>query len=193
MNTYAELTSALKAFIGQQGNAEVESQIPVFVSLGEDDIYRVLRHDRMLKTLSLGTLPFTLPDDFIEAKAFWCGDSTLEYVAPDAIINTNETSTTTTCWSILGGELIFDAPPSGCGELIYYAKPEPLATATNVLFKQNSDLFLFAALAHAMIFLRDESRQQSWASAYQGKLSTLIRSAWDERIPSGQTLSTTYR
>lgn len=190
MNTYSELLAAVGAFIGQGGNSEVETQIPVFISLGEDEIYRDLRHDRMLKTASIGLFPFVLPDDFLEAKAFWCGDTVISYVQPDMIINSDETSTNTvtTRWSILGNELIFDVLPSGCGELIYYAKPAPLATEVNVLFKQNSDLFLYAALANAMIFLHDETRLQSWVAAYQAKINSLMGVSWDERIPKAQPL-----
>jgi hypothetical protein len=149
----------------------------------------------MLKTLSVGIFPFQLPADFLEAKAFWCGDTAISYVPPEIIINaaTTSTATATTQWSILGNELVFDVLPSSCGELIYYAKPAPLATEVNTLFVQNSDLFLFSALANAMIFMHDETRLQSWVMAYQTKLEALKLAAWHERIPKSQPLVITLR
>lgn len=194
MNTYQGLTAAVTAFAGQEGNPEFTQQVGTFIALGEADIYRKLRHDRMLKSIPVGTAPpYLIPDDFLEAAAVDHGYDVCEYAPPDIVRDIEATTDAPTLWSLFGSELVFDGTPTDVTILIYYAKPPELIAAVNPLFVQNSDLFLYAALSHAMIFLRDEARQAVWAGLFQTKLAELIGSAWDARVPKRQPLTTRTR
>lgn len=194
MNTYAELVSAVSAFLGQDGNPDVEAMVPVFVSLGEDDIYRRLRHPFMVKNAAVGTVsPYTVPDDFLEAVAVWNGYEKIEYLPADRILASEATSEEPTQWSVLGEELIFDGTPTTVTTLSYYAKPDSLATSTNRLFLANSDLYLYAALTQSIPYLRNEERAQVWGQLYAKKLEDLKLAAWDADRPHGQPMYSTLR
>ena len=52
--------------------------------------------------------------------------------------------------------------------------------------------FLFAALAQAMLFLRDEARQGIWDTMAKQKREELMASSWDARIPKQEPLRTRY-
>ena len=190
MNTYAELVSAVTAFMGQEGNPEVVNQVPLFIALGEATIYRQLRDERMITNTLVGTTPpYILPDDFLEPQAVWIGYSKISYVPPDMILQDEVSTDTATLWSVLGTELLFNGATTDTTTLSYFAKPAPLVEEVNNLFLLNPDLFLYAALSEAMIFVRDESRSGVWKGLFAEKLAAVRSAAWDARLPRAQPLN----
>ncbi len=190
MNTYTELLNAVTSYAGQDGNLEFTDMVPLFISLGEADVYRNLRHDRMIKNIAINSVipPYLIPDDCLEMVAVLQGYSQCEFVTSDFILSKPATATDPTVWSILGNELIFDGTPTSNTAISYFSKPVELAQAANPMFVQNPDLFLYAALSHAMIFLRDEVRQGIWDGLFRQKLQEIMGAAWSARLPKQQLL-----
>jgi hypothetical protein len=191
MNTYNELSTAVTSFAGQDGNPDFTNMVGVFIDLGEADIYRLLRHDRMVKHYTLGgAAPYEVPDDFLEAAAVNQGYAVCEYAPPDLLLSIEASTDVPTHWSIFGNEFIFNGTPTVETVISYFARPTSLATEANALFKLNPDLFLYAALSHAMIFLRDEARQAVWTGLFRAKLAEINAASWDARVPRQQPLRT---
>ena len=191
MSTYTDLANSVTAFAGQEGNSEFTNQVGTFIELGEADIYRSLRHDRMVKSYAMtGSAPYLIPDDFLEAVAVNHGYAVCEYQPPEILLNAEASTEPPTQWSIFGSEFVFNGTPTAETVVSYFAKLPALVTQPNALFLLNPDLFLYAALAHAMIFLRDEGRQSVWAALFKQKLQEIEAASWHARLPKQQPLKT---
>jgi hypothetical protein len=193
MNSYSELSAAVTAFAGQEGNPEFTNQVGLFISLGEDQVYRSLRHDRMIKSAALsGSPPFLIPDDFLEMSAVNHGYDLCEYAPPELVLSAPASTDPPTLWSILGSELVFDGTPTAETVISYFAKLPNLVNEPNALFLLNSDLFLYATLTQAMIFLRDEAREGAWDGLFKRKLDEINAASWHARLPKQQPLKMRY-
>lgn len=191
MSTYSDLSTAVTSFAGQEGNSEFTNMVGTFIELGEADIYRSLRHDRMVKSYALsGAAPYLIPDDFLEPVAVNQGYAMCEYKPPEVLLAVAASAEVPTAWSIYGSEFVFDGAPNAETVVSYFAKLPALVTQPNALFILNPDLFLYAALAHAMIFLRDEGRQSVWAALFKQKLQEIEAASWHARLPKQQPLKT---
>lgn len=189
MSTYSDLSTAVTSFAGQEGNSEFTNQVGTFVELGEADVYRSLRHDRMVKSYALsGSAPYLIPDDFLEPVAVNHGYTACEYRPPEIILAVEATLEAPTAWGIFGSEFVFNGLPTAETVVSYFAKLPALVTQPNALFLLNPDLFLYAALAHAMIFLRDEGRQAVWTGLFRQKLDEINAASWHARLPKQQLL-----
>lgn len=72
-----------------------------------------------------------------------------------------------TFYTIEGDSIVF-APVSGAAKfarVLYYRRPSAVATAVPRLFRDNPDLYLYAALTHASPYLGDDIRSVTWAAA----------------------------
>lgn len=191
--SFTNMSDAVIAFAGQQGNYEFTSMVGAFIGLGESDVYRNLRHDRMVKSVVIGsgagTNPYPLPDDFLEAVTVTHAGSPCTFKPPDVVLMAGTSDGPPTCWAILGGGFIFDGTPTNETVVVYFARLTALVEEQNVLVDLHPDLFLYAALAHAMIFLRDEQRQGIWEGLFQRKLQEIDSASWHARIPKQQTLT----
>ena len=221
MNTYTDLANAVTAYAAQSGNPEFTSMVKTFILMGEANIYRNLRHDRMIKNMGLdGAGPYLLPDDFLEMSAVNHGYTVCEYLPSEILLNVDVSTGAPTAWSLFGNEIVFNGTVTEETVISYFAKPPGIdytptpdswtegnvqawsaestvlwqgteavdAPETNALFLLNPDLYLYAALAQAMVFLRDEARQAVWDGLFQQKLQELKDASWHARIPKQQPL-----
>lgn len=189
MDTYAELVSAVEAFIhGSDIDPRVSTQVPVFIDLGEAAVYRNLRDHRMIQNVNLDyeNPPYLMPSDYLEADSMHVGYTEVNFVLKEAILQNEVTEDVPTWWSIHGQEFIFNGTPTDTTILTYYARPAALATEVNDIFLLNSDLFLYAALREAMVFMRDEERMAIWAANFQQRLQEAQLAAWAQSAPRGQ-------
>ena len=68
------------------------------------------------------------------------------------------------------GDLIVFGPAADATytvRMLYYRRPQAIATAVSRLFTENPDLYLYAALTHASPYLDDDQRAATWAAFFE--------------------------
>jgi hypothetical protein len=84
-----------------------------------------------------------------------------------------------------GSSFIFGPFPDGAYTVLgtYYKRPTTILSAVNDLFSLNPDLYLFAALAESVAFLKDDQRVPMWIA----KRDAVIRSVNEEADEMDET------
>lgn len=163
ITTYTQLQSTVEQILSR---ADASNFSASAISLAESWIYRKIRAREMESDLSVTVTSGvgTLPSDFVEVKyAMW--DTAVLRPRPASWIKSTYTggASVPVYYAVDGADVIFGpSPNAGSMTGVYYKKFDPLATATNALFLANPDLFLFAALAECMFFIKDDKRIATW-------------------------------
>jgi len=170
ISTYAELQTAVKNWLHRE---DLSPYIDDFIALGEARIGREVKARQMEQRVS--TTPTSgyasLPSDYVSMRAIRIQGSTigwLDYVTPDEFFNQfpSSVSSVSKKYTVFGDELVFPSAPTGDIELWYFKRLTALAIAGHTLFTANPDLYLYAALAAAQPFLKDDKRIQMWEAQY---------------------------
>jgi len=168
------------------GRADLSAIAPDLIMVGEKWVFRHARSREMEAALS-----FTIsggvgavPSDYVAIKhARIDGTPTRHLKVRDTrwIFENYPNRSATAKPSYIGvdaAEFVFgpftDADYSVLG--IYYKKLTPIASSANALFLANPDLYLFAALAEAEPYMKNDARIQIW----MGKRDAIVRDIRDE-------------
>ena len=154
----------------QRGTA-LDSVIPDFVALAESQIRQDVRC-RAMEQSATGTLSGTtvaLPTRFAEARRVILNDRPQRYVTPEEW--TRQENYVTDRYTILGQNFLFQG--SGDYQIDYYQWFAALSGAsdTNWLLTNHPDVYLFASLAEAAVWTRDDP--MIWVQRYQAALEKL--------------------
>lgn len=159
--------------------------LDLIVGLGEARIYRGdamqggLRASTMLQPLSVAVVSNAadLPADLLELKEiYFSGERPLEILPLDRVrlLEADGSHGGTTGFAAQDGDkLRFWPEASGTVLGSYYAKPEALKTVTwadATTFARYPELFLYACLYEAAIFLGMYDKQPMWESRYRNIL-----------------------
>lgn len=166
-----DLLTADKSVAGSIRHMLGRDDLPAELILTEAQayIYQRLRSREMLTqadfTFSSGSSEAPLPDDFLDGVQFlpdgW--GYPLEFYHEEKLIQQRDSdgalvSSTPSKWSIIGTTAIIDCSASEdmAGQLIYYAKPDPLSTTngTNFLTSRYPTLLRFACIAKGFEYLQ---------------------------------------
>ena len=174
ITTYAELKSAIADFLNRD---DLTSTIPTFISLGEAQIARDVRHWKQEKrvTTSVDERYENLPNDWIELKFITLSTGAmLETVAPSNMADMRARSDTPGVPKYVrmtADQLEFYPTPSAATDIsmLYYARTPALSDAspTNWLLSDAPDVLLYASLIHSAPYLAEDARVQIWGSLYQ--------------------------
>lgn len=137
--------------------------IPTFVQLAEQEIYRNLRLQNMIKVVSStateqlpgGEWVASPPDDALEIAHIESGGVRLNYVSTDQMdVDLFHAFTLTNCLILVSGDSV-DM------DIYYYARPPDLTSVApaNWLTTNAYDLLLHASLAQGFGYLMDEPRE----------------------------------
>jgi hypothetical protein len=181
ISTYAELVTAVGNWAHRDDTAFTD-RVPEFVKLAEARFNRALRTTDMEETLAstaLSSGEASLPTGFLAWKELrFDGDTDytlqpkpLEFIRaqdPDSTSNPRYfavTKSTVICW-----------PASGSIKGTYYKEIADLQTnSTNWLLTSHPDLYLFATLTEAALYLHDDSRIPLWAEKASALLDAVQR------------------
>jgi hypothetical protein len=197
ISTYAGLQAAVATFIVR---ADQTANIPTFIQLAETRLNRVLRKRQAEMDVSLTGVPgsrmIALPAAYSEALTLWItlpgsgGRTELNFVDPAVLLTYTDVGQPY-AWTIDGTNLAFERP---CDQayaftlrcLEKYALSD--AAPTNALLTDYPDAYLFATLAEAGPFLRDDD----FTANYEQKLQRTIGeiNAKDARSRAPQHLVT---
>lgn len=177
--TYADLQTAVSNWLHR---SDLSSYVPDFITLAESRIGREVRskyQEERLATTAANYL--TLPSDYLEMRALWVTASpsySLEYMDPFVFFQKYDTSESgdPTIYTIIGDTLRFwPSPNSNAIELWYYKKLTALSSSVNSLFTNHPDLYLYASLAAATPFLKDDKRVALWEGEYKSVRDSVNR------------------
>jgi hypothetical protein len=174
ISTYAELEDAVENWLHRSGLGDRTAE---FIVLGEARIGREVKAREMEQRVSSTPTDTSesLPSDFVSMRAIRIKGGTigwLDYMTPDEFFNTTASSSSSTQkkYTIFGDEIIFPITPPGDIELWYYKKLAALSSATNTLFTRNPDLYLYAALSEASLFLSSTDKK---LAMFEGKYQSI--------------------
>jgi hypothetical protein len=174
ISTYAELQTAVQNWL-HRSDSSLTSRVTEFITLGEARIGREVRC-RIQETRVTASADdyMSLPSDFLEMRNVFLTTGgnryKLQAVGADSLIEifTSTSTGTPTHYAVIGDELALGPAPSGTFtvEMWYYKKLTALSSATNTLFTNNPDLYLYASLAAAGPWLRDQKQVALWEGLY---------------------------
>lgn len=179
ISTHAELKTAISNWLKR---SDLSTYLDDLIMLGETRIFRDVRSIEMQASYSeaidtaSGTT--TVPDGFIGWVSVNIGTTAsrrpLEVTTAHQIVTEmdypDRTGMPKMIW-LRGGGATFgyypfpDSDYSVAGT--YYKKPGTLSSAVYTLFTNNPDLYLFASLAEAAPFLKDDKRVELWEAKYR--------------------------
>jgi hypothetical protein len=176
--TYAELQTTIGTWLHR---SDLTAMIPDFITLGEDRIYRSLRHKDMEtslnSTISSGVL--TVPSDFIQMRFAYIDSSpsqSLDFVSPNIIYKKYGQRSATGFPKLMareGSNFIFGPAPDSDYTVkgIYYKRLNSLASEVNAIYTAHPALWLYSALCESAPFLEHDERVLLWEQAFQKILS----------------------
>jgi hypothetical protein len=185
ITTYTELKATISDFLNRD---DLTASVPSFIALGEADMQRKIRHWRQEKrsTAEINTQYSALPSDFIEAIRFYNTDTDtqpLELISQWELLDrkrkASNVSGSPTYYAITAGEIEVYPVPDGTYnmELYYFGRVAPLSdsVAANWILTYHPDVYLYGALMHTAMYLKDDARLQGWAALYQQGIDAINR------------------
>jgi hypothetical protein len=177
--TYTQLVQDVADFLNRQ---DLTSVIPTFIRLAESRMNRTIRTRQMeyRVTAQIDRQFSTLPNDFLEMRNVQVNSSPvtpLEYVTPQEADRQRARGIqgSPRYFSIVGNrmELIPVPTETIVVEMVYYQKIPAIsdAVSSNWLLDRHYDLYLYATLVQAALYLKDDP--SSWATLFDSALSEI--------------------
>lgn len=191
ITSYSTLKTAIADWLNR---ADLDQQIPDFISLAESTLSDVLRSSFMVTTSSVSltagkaALPATALE-IVYAQVASQPSEPLEQVTPQQLLMLRRARTKAAAnprfFAVVGRDVIVTPSPAGALslDLSYYQKIPALSDAapTNWLLTEAPHVYLYTSLLHATPFLMDDARY----AVFQNTVSQQVMSA----VRSSQTLS----
>ena len=170
ITTYAELKTAVASWLARD---DLTAQIPDFVALAESEIRRRLRSKvvREALTLTADEESIDLPSGVGELRSVRLNTGVyffnINLVTPETLADYRTAGAGMPRWgAVVDGELLLVPTPdtSYTAEVIYYAALTPLtdSATTNSTLADSPDIYLFATLVRASVFLEHDERVPVW-------------------------------
>lgn len=162
ITNYGELKSAIASFLQRD---DLAASIPMFVDLATARFSDELRTPEM-ETVVASTLSAewtALPSDFRAIRLIEADGDVLEYRTPWQLqrMIQNALVPDVPYYTIQDMQFrVYPFPTSSAAEVTYYAALPALVndSDSNWLLAKRPDVYLYAALAHARLFLHDDAR-----------------------------------
>ena len=170
ISTYTELKTAIADWLNR---ADLDQQIPDFITLAEATLNKVVRHSRMVATSTLSIAAnaqkVAAPTDMLEPIMLQVSadpDYPIEQCSVPQLImlrrNRMRNTGTPRFFALIGRNIeVTPTPPSLTSIDLTYYQALPALTGgnpTNWLLTYDPDLYLYTSLMHAAPFLKDEAR-----------------------------------
>ena len=198
---YDELKIAVANWVDR---ADLTSKVPDFIMLGEARINRHLRVRQMEHRSQMSTIADTeyygLPPGWLKGrtlkiiKAYGSQDKDLEYTTPENmdVIGVRKFSggaALPVYYTVSGNELRFMPKPDAIYtiETIYYKKAASLGTVTttNAILEDFPDIYLYASILEAAIYLKDERAAKSYGTLFGSAIDAATKADAEDRHSGG--------
>lgn len=189
--TYSQLLTQIAKWMNR---GDLGPFIPDFIANAEARIATDLRLRRMIVRTTLAVTmgnPAPLPEGWLEFKTISLNGDDLDFMPMRQLTGRfRDCSGLPVCYSIEGEQIFFGPSPDGAYsvDVSYYKQLEPLASsATNWLLTAKPNLYLYAAMAEASLFVKKPDDANYWGGLYSGILQAL-QAEDDVATHSGGTL-----
>ena len=186
ITSYTELKTAVADWLNR---ADLDQQIPDFITLAESTLNDVLRTSYMVASsaVSLSSGRASLPTDALEivyAQVANTEDEPLEQITAQQLVMLRRARTRLEAnpkfFAVVGRQmLVTPTPSSGSVDVDFYQKIPALSgtNATNWLLEEAPHVYLYTALLHATPFLMDDARYQVFNNAVSQQVMSAVRSS----------------
>ena len=180
--TYSQFKDFLKRTMWRDGDTVLDADLDNLIAMADARLNRELRVNDMvtITTDNVEGESLTVPTGFLELQTISATDlsTQLVYITPHEMQKTRLDSPTAMkpFYSLAGTSLLFAGPMSAADpepiELIYYSSLPDYSTADASWVADNYlDVYVFAALTHAGMYLREDARIPTWQSLYTDALT----------------------
>lgn len=183
ISTFAELSTAVASWAHRSDDTAFAAMVPDFIKLAEARFNRTLRTTDMeteLASTALTDGAAPLPSGFLAFKELRFDGSvtyTLQQKALEFIRGQNNESSGDALYFAVTGSEVVCWPPTGPIAGTYYSEiPNLEDNSSNWLLTSHPDLYLFAVLTEAALFVQDDSRIPLWAEKASSLLDAVQRS-----------------
>lgn len=190
--TYQELQDNLVSWLNREGFTELIDLTPEFIALAERRVARDCDLYTFETVLDSTTSTTDVPSDWMRAKTLTLtqGDRYYEVNgAPHKKVMQAGQFGRPLYYSIINETFYFGPTPDQeyAFQAVYYAKPPPLSDSntSNWVSENNPELYLWAALLEACLFLKDDMRAQVWEGRYMQLKEDTINSQQRRDMESG--------
>lgn len=202
LNNYNDLKNAVLNWMARANDTETSDALPDLIFLAENRIYYGsgesaffsppfrCRYNEKLADMAIDAQSESLPSDYLALRRFfqdsWPYD--MQYLQPDdfwsrAAINSKGAPR---FYTIEGENIFFYPTPDKIytGKLNYYYFPTRLSDTniSNPIFLRFPNLYLYAALLEAAIFVDDSNGVQNWHGLYSGTIAGILRQDESDRF-----------
>jgi hypothetical protein len=176
ISNYSELQTAVGNWLNR---SDLTSYVPDLIMLGEARIYRKLRIRAMETALNstIASGVIAVPATYVELKSARIDGTPVQPLTRTSVDNIYHKYPTRSADGMPnqiareGSNFIFGPYPDSTYTVkgIYYARLTPLSVSntTNWFTANAPDLLLWAALAEAEVFLKNDERTIVWEAKYQ--------------------------
>jgi hypothetical protein len=189
--TYSSLLSTVRTYLERPNDAQLDTQIPMFVTLAEN---RIAVDLKLLGTQQVVIGAFTLGDPVVEKPAYWRDTVSLNFVNSASERVALKLRTYEFCrafWPVEAtraapryyaeydyGHLIVAPTPdiAYAIELLYHARLEPLdgANEENWLTFNVPQMMLYATMLEAHLWLKNDEKVALWQGQYDSAKQGLL-------------------
>jgi hypothetical protein len=180
--------SAVQTMIAQMlDRADLTTQIPVFITLAETRLNRILADNVNLVakiTLAPASSEWTLPDDFngiVSLSNPANNGGVLIFRTTADMADMPPTSGTPRYYTVSAGSLIlWPAPSSGTTlTMRYRTRLDALKYGPSWLLENHPDAYVFGALVEAAGFIAEEPRLQMWQRRFDSTMDEINQQVRD--------------
>lgn len=174
--TYAQLQTSVANWLKRNNLA---ANIPDFIALAEVRLNRRLsvRQMRTWFTVTPSNNYVTLPGDYNRAIRVMYGDQRLDFTTESIADPIMTEGGQWNQFSIIGNRMWLLTQVDGTTKLTihYYQNIEPLSDSntSNWLLEDAPDLYLYAALLEAEVFVKNDERIAVWSAALERAIADL--------------------
>lgn len=174
----ADLAQKLRTYLDVDDAELTDAEVAVIVATAEAEVFRALEeHPRMIKEEDLtavGNL-ITLPENFRRV---------LEVDKYKQVQNRKALATGK--YLLRTDQIEFKSNPSGPVKVAYSAAPDKISNdKTNWIALLYPDIYLYASLKEAAIYMRNPAGAQTWGAEFGARVGTLILTGWNSTIANG--------
>ena len=190
--TYADLQTAISSWLKR---ADLTNYTADLITLGETWIYRKARTRAIEASLSVAISSgvAAVPSDFIalkNARISGTPDTPLALRPAEWIydqFSLRSADSKPRYIGVEGSNFIFGPYADSAYTVVgtYYANLGAVSASAHALFTNNPDLYLFAALAEAEAFIKNDPRIQLWMTKRDMILDDVNRQAGESRFGNG--------
>lgn len=176
LTNYAELISAVERWIKR---ADLNSQIPDFISITENKLSRVLRTaQQQTQVIANAAFPIAIPGDLQDVIALsvlvGARYKSLEYLPGNKVNNSKGTAFG---YSVLNNKFILEPASENAIDykLDYYAKIPALSDVnpSNWLLTKYPGVYLYGSLVQASLYMVDDERVGIWKAQFEEEVNLI--------------------